>query len=324
MNLPLSIAGSELSHPSARSGDLLGNGEMLVMRTTEDPTDPIRKLISSKQSVGFDDLALSVYPLRLYDVEPWTLLRKKATYDPHAPAALLDAAVVGTEPASDLPGDVPASVVPDEQQNLLSSLLEYLQAPFKESGRYGTHGPAVHEPYPRFADLRKVESVAGDGFRLRVVFGERPPDEAERLAICAPGVERWQGHPAPPAFVLEADSPLGIRSGDLHQSVAPSFFLSYNGSGEVIHRFARIHLTRRRRDKVARMVSPEPRSVVSPSSTATSATISKVQRLDSRPSSLGERWSICLKDSALFSSKAACTRFGRDEPGVRASPGPSR
>src|SRR5829696_7674823 len=98
-----------------------------------------------------------------------------------------------------------------------------------------------------------------------------------------------------------------------------AFFLSYKGSAEVIHRFARIHLTRRRRNKVARMVSPETRSVVSPSSKATSATISKVQRLDSRPNSLGERWSICLSASALFSSKAACTRFGRDEPGVRAS-----
>jgi hypothetical protein len=64
---------------------------MLVMRTTEDPTDPIRKLISSKQSVGFDDLALGVYPLGLYDVEPrTTLLRKKATYDPHSIAAFLD------------------------------------------------------------------------------------------------------------------------------------------------------------------------------------------------------------------------------------------
>jgi hypothetical protein len=216
---------------SARSGDLLGNGEMLVMWTTEDPTDPIRKLISSKQSVGFDDLALGVYPLGLYGIEPRTLLGQQAAHDPHSIAAFLDPAVVSSEPASDLPGDVPASVVPDEQQNLLSSLLEFLQAPFKESGRYGTHGPAVHEPDPRFADLRKVESIAGDGFRLRVVFGERPLDEAERRAICAPGVERWQGQPAPPAFVLEADSPLGIRSGDLHQSVAPSFFSRRGGLG---------------------------------------------------------------------------------------------
>jgi hypothetical protein len=87
----------------------------------------------------------------------------------------------------------------------------------------------------------------------------------------------------------------------------------------VIHRLARIHLTESRRDKVARMVSPETRSSVSPSSKATSAAISKVHRLELRPNSLGERWSICLRASALFSSKAAWTRLGREEPGARAS-----
>jgi hypothetical protein len=70
----------------------------------------------------------------------------------------------------------------------------------------------------------------------------------------------------------------------------------------VIHRLARIHLTPSRRESVARTVSPETRLSVSPSSKAASAAISKVQRLDSRPNSLGERWSIPLKDSALFSS----------------------
>jgi hypothetical protein len=70
---------------------------------------------------------------------------------------------------------------------------------------------------------------------------------------------------------------------------------------------------------VARTVSPETRLSVSSSSKATSAAISKVHRLEERPNSLEERWSISLKDSALFSSKAACTRLGREEPGVRAS-----
>ncbi len=87
----------------------------------------------------------------------------------------------------------------------------------------------------------------------------------------------------------------------------------------MIHRLARIHFTERRRDKVARMVSPETRSSVSPSSKATSAAISRVHRLLSRPNSLGERWSISRKASALLSSKAAYTRLGREEPGVRAS-----
>jgi hypothetical protein len=82
---------------------------------------------------------------------------------------------------------------------------------------------------------------------------------------------------------------------------------------------ARIHLTERRRESVARIVSPETRSSVSPSSKATSAAISKVHRLELRPNSLGERWSICLRASAPFSSKAAWTCLGREEPGTRAS-----
>jgi hypothetical protein len=87
----------------------------------------------------------------------------------------------------------------------------------------------------------------------------------------------------------------------------------------VIHRFARIHLTESRRESVARMVSPETRPSVSPSSKATSAAISKVQRLLSYPNSLGERWSIPLKALALSWSKASRVLIGREEMRRRAS-----
>jgi hypothetical protein len=86
----------------------------------------------------------------------------------------------------------------------------------------------------------------------------------------------------------------------------------------VIHRFARIHLTERRRDKVARTVSPETRSGVSPSSKATSAAIASVHRLLSRPNSLGERWRISRKASALLSSKASRVLLGREDFALRA------
>src|SRR5215207_11635213 len=83
---------------------------MLVMRTTKDPTDPIRKLISSQKIVRFHDLALAMNPFGLDGVEPRTLLRKKAAHDPHSSfaATLLDLSVVSSEPAPDLPGDMPA------------------------------------------------------------------------------------------------------------------------------------------------------------------------------------------------------------------------
>jgi hypothetical protein len=151
------------------------------MRTTENPAYPLRKLAGSKQPVWLDDLALAVYPLGLYDVKPRTLLRKKAAHDPHSSfaAALLDSAVVPSEPAPDLAAYVPGSVAPDEEQDLLADLLELLQAPLKEMGRYATDGPSVNEAQPRIADLWQVESVAGDGFRLGIVFGDRLLDEAK-------------------------------------------------------------------------------------------------------------------------------------------------
>src|SRR5918999_935098 len=292
---------------------------MLVMRTTEHPAYPLGQLVCSKQSVGFYDLALCVDPLGLYGVKPRTLLGKKATDDPHSAAAPLDLAVVPSEPPPHLPGDVPAGVVPDEEQNLLADLFKLVQAPLKKPRRYGTDRPSVHESQPRLINLRQVETVTRDGFRLGVVFSDRPLNEAQGLVLPGPTVQGGQSRPAPPALITEAHRPPEILGSNAHQPVAPSFFLSYRGSGEVIHRFARIHRTPRRRESVARTVSPETRLLTSPCSKATSAAISSVQRLESLPNSLGERWSISRNASALLSSKASRVRFGREDFAMRAS-----
>ncbi len=86
---------------------------MFVVRTTENPAYPVRKLVCPEQPVGFDNLAFAVYPFRLYGVEPRAPLGKKATDDPHSAPALLDAAVVPSEPPPHLLGDVPTGVVPE-------------------------------------------------------------------------------------------------------------------------------------------------------------------------------------------------------------------
>src|SRR5215208_5846820 len=141
----LSVTGGRLPPicTSARSGDLLGNGEMLVMRTIEDPANPIGEFVGAQQPVGFDYFALAMNPLGLYGVQPRTLLGQQATHDPHSASAVLDAAIVLAEPAPHLLGDVPAGVVPDEKQDLLSSRLELLQAPRKKLRRYRTHRPST-------------------------------------------------------------------------------------------------------------------------------------------------------------------------------------
>ncbi len=90
---------------------------MLVMRATKDPANPLCEFISSQKTIGLDHFPLAVNPFRLYRVQPRTLLGQQATDDPHSASALFDFSVVLPEPPPDLPGDVPGSVVPDENQH---------------------------------------------------------------------------------------------------------------------------------------------------------------------------------------------------------------
>lgn len=198
------------------------------MWTTKDPADPVGELVSAQQTVGFDHFALAVDPLGLYGVESRALLGQKATHDPHSgfAPAVFDPAVVLAEPAPDLFGDVPACVVPDEEQDFLARGFELLAAPRKKLRRYGTHGPTIHESQPRLLKTWQVESVAGDGLCsfAGVVFGDRLLNEAQRLSFLRPATQGGQGQPTPPALVLETGGPARIGLGHTHQSVATPFF----------------------------------------------------------------------------------------------------
>src|SRR3712207_1229729 len=204
---------------------------MRVMRTTKYSANSVGELVSSQQSVGFDDLALAVYPLGLYGIEPRTLLGQQAAHDPHSAPALLDFSVVLSEPAPDLFGDVPARVVPDEKQHSLARRLELLATPRKEPRGYVTDRPPIHEPQPRIVEFWQVEAVAGDGLRLGVIFGNRPLDETLGLPFLAPATQSRQGHPAPPALVQEAHRPLGTVLSEANQLLAASFFSRTKGRG---------------------------------------------------------------------------------------------
>jgi hypothetical protein len=166
---------------------------MLVMRTTKDPANPIGELVSSQEALRLDHLALAVHPFGLDGVQPRALLGQQATYDPHATAALFDTAVVRTEPAPHLFGDMPTGVVLDQKQDLFAESFEFLGTPSEKLRRYGTHEPTIHEPQPGITEFGQVESVAGDGLRLGVIFGDRLLDEAKWPAFLGEAAQGGQG-----------------------------------------------------------------------------------------------------------------------------------
>jgi hypothetical protein len=81
---------------------------MLVMRAVKHQANSVGKLVCSEQSARFDHLALGMHPLRLDCVQPRALFGEQAAHDPHSLARLFGPAVVLTEPAPHLFGDVPA------------------------------------------------------------------------------------------------------------------------------------------------------------------------------------------------------------------------
>src|SRR5215207_9383715 len=73
LTYPLSYKAGE-SNPSARSGDIFGDGQMLVVRTPECRADSLGQFVGTEHSIGLYNLALAVDPLGLYRIEPRTLL----------------------------------------------------------------------------------------------------------------------------------------------------------------------------------------------------------------------------------------------------------
>jgi hypothetical protein len=161
---------------------------MLVMRTTEDPADPICELISTEQPLGLCDLAFAMNPLGLYGIEPRALGRQQAGHYPHPSFAttVFDSAAVGGDPASHPMAFVPGGIVPDRKQGLLAPLPKPVAAPREKLRGYGAHRPTIHEPQPRLCELWQINPVAGEHLRLGIVLARLLLDEAYRLSGISP------------------------------------------------------------------------------------------------------------------------------------------
>src|SRR5438270_845659 len=137
---------------------------MLVMRTAEDLANPLGELISAEQTKGLYHFALAMNPFGLYRVKPWAPLGQKAAYNPNSFAAVFDLAIMFSEPASDLLGDVAACVVPDQKQDLLATSFERL---------------ALCQRTPR-RRTRVARMVSPE-----TCFSTRPSSKATCAAICS-------------------------------------------------------------------------------------------------------------------------------------------
>jgi hypothetical protein len=139
-------------------------------------------------------------------------------------AAGFDTAVVGADPASDLMAFVPACVVPDKKQGLLTPCFEPVTAPREKLRGYGAHGSTIHEPQPSFLKLGHIQSVAGESLRLGIVLSGLFFEQTRRLSGISPGMHTRPLEAGEPGLVLETQSPLGAAVGQPDQPISIPFF----------------------------------------------------------------------------------------------------
>ena len=193
---------------------------MLFVSTAEDFANPLGELVSTEQPLGLNYLAFAMNPLRLYRVEPRALGGQQTRHYPDPMAAGFDTAVVGGDPASELMAFMPACVVPDKKQSLLTPLPKPVTAPRKKLRGYGAHGSTIHEPQPSFLKLRQIQSVAGEGFRLGIALSRLFFEQTRRLSGISPGMHTRPLEAGEPGLVLETQSPLRAALGQPDQPIS--------------------------------------------------------------------------------------------------------
>src|SRR4051794_17951755 len=119
------------------------------MLAAEGGIDSVYELVGGEQAGGLGDALLVVDPLGLDGFEPGARDRQQASDDPDAAAALVDAAIVGANPDSYRPADVPGRIVPNQRQRLLARL-EPGAAPGQIFDRHGVYRAAVDEAQPDY------------------------------------------------------------------------------------------------------------------------------------------------------------------------------
>ena len=107
---------------SAESSDFFGNGQIRFMGTPEVGADAVVQFACRQQPVWLDHVALAVHPVRLDVVKPGGLGQQITRNQVDALASAFDLLGMGTDPGADFLADVPAGVVPDQEQGAFAFL----------------------------------------------------------------------------------------------------------------------------------------------------------------------------------------------------------
>jgi hypothetical protein len=273
-------------------------------------TDTRNQFFCSKLAFGLHNCPLSVNPMRLNAIQPWTFGRQLAYEYSHSVLSF-GFSVVCPHPTPYRLGEVPRGIIPDNQQSFLPFFCQLPQHPVKKLCRKTRYGPTTNKPQPNLFAISSQQPIAAHGLGVWIRLISSLLYEPQRFCL-SPTVHRWLSKTTPPDFIYIPQNPLRVLFGQSDQAVPRLFLRAYAGSGLVIQARARFQLIPRRFIAL-RMVSSETSDCVSPRSWQTSATIGRLQVERALPKCRGEWCSKARTCSHLASSSSGLAVLGRDD-----------
>jgi len=227
-----------------------------------------------------------MHPRGLHGIQPRAFTWQPTGDGAHATPRLFDLAVVRPQPSLHLLARVPRGLVPHQPPDGLSQGTPAGAAPGPKLGREATDRVPRCKPQPDLLRSRggrpPPQPLAGQRLGLALGWGRSVVHQAPGLRSRCPGVQGGLRQATPPDLIAKAEHPGGMGRRQTNQAGTRCFFRVSAGSGLVIQRLARRHLTPSRRS-ASRIASPLTSRGTMPSAYATSAARGKVQRLVGLP-----------------------------------------
>ena len=198
---------------------------MLLVGTAQGNAGTRGQVARGQQAVGLDHPTLGMHPLGLDGIEPGAVAGQRAGEEAHAGACSPHLAGVLPQPGVDLSTDVPAGVVPHQQERRLALGSQAVAAPGQELGGAGTDRAAIDEAQPDLVDGGQEQAIAGQRLGVGIILRDRLFDQPQGLARLSPGVQGRPCQAAPPRLVLKAEGPVRVGGRPADQAVAAPFFL---------------------------------------------------------------------------------------------------
>ncbi|PZW28339.1 hypothetical protein EI42_03093 [Thermosporothrix hazakensis] len=219
---------------------------MSFISTSIIDTNALGELLGRKQAITFDHLSLAMNLFGLNRIQPEAFRGQEEGQETYPLARLLDMLIVLPDPVFDHLGAVPTGVIPDQKPVPLPLLLQLLASPLKKRNGDGTHWASRHQTQPHLiADwiigfsLLPQDSIARQGFGVRITFLPHVLDQPHWLLLALPSVKMRKGKSGPADLIEKTNRPIrtGARVGN--QPITRRLFWRYIGSGLVIQCLSR-------------------------------------------------------------------------------------